>query len=268
MGSTRWISADPADQLVARFLKGLAVALGILYLGACLGLAVFQRRFIYFPTPVVDVSHPDDFTLERDGVRLKISAKAYPGPGAVIYFGGNAEDVSRSLEPLAKAFPDRALYLMHYRGYGGSTGQPTEQSLVADGMALFDCAAKVHPNVVIVGRSLGSGVAVQVAAARPAQRLVLVTPFDSLVALGQAQFPVFPVGLLMRDRFESWRVAPKVSVPTRMLAAESDEVIPRASTERLLNSFIPGTAMMITIPGVGHNTISAHPGYLRGLGAE
>ena len=91
-----------------------------------------------------------------------------------------------------------------------------------------------HRRVVVIGRSLGSGVAVQVASARPVARLILVTPYDSLEEIAAMNYPVFPVRWMMLDRFDSGRHAAKVTAPTLLIAAERDEVIPRASTDRLL----------------------------------
>jgi uncharacterized protein len=154
---------------------------------------------------------------------------------------------------------------MHYRGYGGSAGTPSEAALVADALMLFDRVHADHPRITVVGRSLGSGVAVQLAAARPVAQLVLVTPYASLLELGVAQFPFLPVRWLMRDRFESARHAPRVTAPTRLVVAEHDEVIPRRSSEALHQSFRDGVATLRVLAGTGHNTVSLHPAYQRAL---
>jgi hypothetical protein len=135
-------------------------------------------------------------------------------------------------------------------------------------LALFDKVHAAHPNIVLVGRSLGSGVAVQLASRRPVTRLVLVTPYDSLQELAAGQFPWFPVRWLLQDRFESWQYAPQVAAPTLLIAAEHDEVIPRASTEALYTRFRSGIAAFKVIAGTGHNTISQSPDYLRLLKSD
>src|SRR5690606_2752171 len=117
---------------------------------------------------------------------------------AVLYFGGNAEDVSRSIALLSRAFPGAAIYAIHYRSYGGSSGTPSESSLVADAMGLFNRVAETHPLITIVGRSLGTGIAIQVAASRQIERLVLVTPFNSMAELAAEHFKLFPVQLILR----------------------------------------------------------------------
>ena len=129
-------------------------------------------------------------------------------------------------------------------------------------MLLFDKVRAEHQNIVVVGRSLGSGVAVHLASLRPVARLVLVTPYDSLQQLAAQQFPYFPVRWLLLDKFESSKYAERVTAPTLIIAAEHDEVIPRASTEILYEHFRAGVASLRVIAGTGHNTISESPEYM------
>jgi uncharacterized protein len=114
-----------------------AAIAALIYSAFCLVLFFAQRSFIYYPQPksVRDESPP--LTLKIDGQNIVISTGTTAGPRAVIYFGGNAEDVRLSLPTLAAAFPDRALYAMNYRGYGGSTGKPSEASLITDALCLI-----------------------------------------------------------------------------------------------------------------------------------
>ena len=243
----------------------IMIAAVALYMAACLGLFLVQRSFIYFPPPRALVDAPATSTLTVPGAQLLVSERPLPGNKAVIYLGGNAEDVSASLPLLARAFPGHALYLPHYRGYAGSSGTPTEAALVADALLLFDQVAAVHPEIVLIGRSLGTGVAVQVASRRRPARLVLVTPFDSLQSLAAQQFPYMPVRWLLRDKYDSGRYAPQIGAPTLIVAAGADEIIPAASTRLLLSRFAPGVASMRVIPEAGHNTISDRPDYVRAL---
>jgi pimeloyl-ACP methyl ester carboxylesterase len=120
-----------------------------------------------------------------------------------------------------------------------------------------------HPRVTVIGRSLGSGVAIQVASARPVERLVLVTPYDSLEELAARRFPGIPVGWILRDKFESGRYAAKVTAPTMLIAAGNDKVVPRASTDRLLGRFAGGVATLGVGPGAVHNFPDSHPEYIR-----
>lgn len=119
-----------------------------------------------------------------------------------------------------------------------------------------------HPKVIVIGRSLGSGVAIHIASVRPIERLVLVTPYDSLLTIAASQFGFLPLRCLMLDKFESWRYAPKITVRTHLIAAQNDEVIPYASTRSLYDHLPSALATLTVIPGVWHNTISESPEYI------
>jgi pimeloyl-ACP methyl ester carboxylesterase len=250
---------------VVRVIAGtLLVAAGV-YAALCALVFLFQRSLIYFPQPRSFGGASSRLELRTPEALLVLTAKARPGTDAVVYFGGNAEDVSASLPELAAAFPDHALYLLHYRGYGGSSGRPSEAALHEDALAVFDHVHAGHARVTLVGRSLGTGVAIRLAAMRPAARLVLVSPYDSIEELAVRQFPFLPVRWLLRDKYESWRYAPQVRAPTTVVVAERDEIIPVASSARLLERFPEGVARWLVVPGVGHNSISDSPDYLPAL---
>jgi pimeloyl-ACP methyl ester carboxylesterase len=252
---------------MSRYLVLLVVILAALYLTVCAALFVFQRALIYFPQPRT-VEAPVTLTLAVDDARVLVSVRPHEGPNALIYFGGNAEDVSRNLPGFAQAFPDYALYLMHYRGFAGSSGSPSEEAIARDALALFDKVQAEHVHIAVVGRSLGSGVAVRLASERPVARLVLITPYNSIEGIAARQFRWFPVRWLLRDKFQSWRYAPRITVPTRLILAEHDEVIPRSSSERLFSHFAKGVASLQVISNTGHNSIGESTEYLRQIGAE
>lgn len=234
----------------------------IFYLGLCGILFINQRNLIYFPQPR-SISNGTTLTLSAGDAQVLVTTRNRSGPKALLYFGGNAEDVAYSLPSLSAAFPDHAIYLMHYRSYGGSSGSPSEAAFFADALVLFDKVHADHQTIVVVGRSLGSGVAVHLASARPVARLVLVTPYDSLQEIAAQQFPYFPVRWLMLDKFESWRYAEHVTAPTLIVAAEHDEIIPRTNTEALYKRFRAGVARFKVISSTSHNTISENPEYMR-----
>jgi pimeloyl-ACP methyl ester carboxylesterase len=250
-----------------RILLSVFAVVVVLYLGACAVLYAFQRSLIYFPQPRTVGTSGTILKLPAADADVLVSVRPREGPKALIYFGGNAEDVSLSLPAFSQAFPDHAIYLLHYRSYGGSSGTPSEEAIQRDATALFDKVHAEHPQTAVIGRSLGSGVAVRLASRRPASRLILITPYDSFQEIAVSQFPHMPVRWLLRDKFESWRYAPHIAVPTLLIAAEHDEVIPRSSTERLYTRFAKGVATLRVIPGTGHNTISASPQYLEAIRA-
>lgn len=250
---------------MSRCVLPLAFASLVLYFVICSVFFYFQRSFLYFPQPRGRERSENVETLRVADVNLMLSVRRHGGTHAVIYFGGNGEDVAETLPYLARAFPECALYLLHYRGYGGSDGSPTEQALHADALALFDHVHAQHERVEVIGRSLGSGVAIRLASRRPVSRLVLVTPYDSIQEIAAARFALLPVRWLLRDKFESWRYAPLIRTPTLLIVAERDDVIPAASSKLLYSRFRPGVAEYRVMRNVGHNSIEEDPNYFSWL---
>ncbi len=251
-------------------LHKMAILVGVAavaYVGLCALLFFYQRSMIYFPQPRSHGGDSATIALSTSGAQVLVTVRPHIGPSALVYFGGNAEDVSGSLPSLAAAFPDHAIYLLHYRGFGGSSGTPSEAGLMADAIELFDKVHAEHEQVTVIGRSLGSGIAVHLATVRPVSRLVLVTPYNSLQELASHQYPYFPVRWLLRDKFESWKYAEHVTAPTLVIAAEHDEIIPRWSTEGLYAHFREGVASMTVVANTGHNTISDSSEYIPLLGS-
>ena len=249
------------DRPVPRIIVVLFATVAAMYLGLCALLFIFQRSLIYFPQPSALGGPATTFRLPVAEAEVLVSVRPHEGPKALIYFGGNAEDVSRSLPSFSREFPDHAIYLLHYRSYGGSSGTPSEEAIRKDALVLFDTVHAKHPDVLVVGRSVGSGVAVRLASRRPVSRLALVTPYYSLEELAARLYPYIPVRWLLLDKFESWRYAPRVAAPTVLVTAEHDEVIPRSSTERLYAGFARGGATLKVIAGATHDTISRSPRY-------
>ena len=235
-----------------RRMMSLLVLILAAYLAMCALVFFRQRSMLYFPQQF----EGGTVLVLGGGARVGVTVHEEPGPAAVVYFGGNAEAVGYSLPELQAAFPGQSLYLMHYRGYGATPGEPTEEGLFADAQALYEYVRARHPQVTLVGRSLGSGIATRLASEKAVDRLVLVTPYDSMAVVASHHFRWLPVRLLLRDRYDSASYAPKVNAPTAILAAEHDEVIPRASSEALYRSFRPGLATFRVVSGVGHNDIS------------
>lgn len=234
---------------------------------ACALLFLAQREVLYprvAPRPL-----PPEAALPlqaADGTQLCTSVRLRPGAPAVLYLGGNGEDAALALARLAAVLPAHALYAPHYRGYGCSGGEPTEAALQADALALFDAIAARHPRVVLVGRSLGSGIAVRIAARRSVARLLLITPYDSIAAVAGERFPWAP-GWLVLDRYDAAALAPHVRAPTAVWIAAHDRVIPRARTDALLARLPPGRVEVRVFPGTGHNDLSSHPAFVPALRA-
>ena len=200
------------------------------------------------------------FLKAKDGTTLQ-AWHARAGSPMVIYFGGNAEETSWMLEEVANA-PGFSWLIVNYRGYGLSEGSPGEAALVSDALHWFDYAVALPGadprRSVVFGRSLGSGVAVALAAQRPVARVILATPYDSLAAVAKRYYWYLPVDLLLKHRFDSIGLAPARMQPLLCLIAERDEVIPPVHGERLFDAW-GGEKRKVVLQEAGHNSTDAHP---------
>ncbi len=233
-----------------------------------------QDGLIFFPQPVVSTAYlpAEARALEivaTDGTRLRgwiRVGSATPAP-VVLYFGGNAEEVSGTLAD--PRWPrDWTIVAINYRGYGASEGTPGEAALSADALVIYD-AITARPDVearriVTFGRSLGTGVAVKLAAARPVAGAILASPYDSLVALGRTHYPWLPVSLLLRHRFDSAVDARQVKVPLLAIVAEHDSIVPRERSQALFDVWA-GPKSWLVIPATGHNTLSMPEAFWGGV---
>ena len=200
------------------------------------------------------------FLQAKDGTRLH-AWHVRAGAPLVIYFGGNAEEVSWMLDETGNT-PGVSWLLVDYRGYGLSEGAPGEVALVSDALQWFDHAMTLPgadpKQTFAFGRSLGSGVAVALAAQRPVTRVILATPYDSLAAVAKRHYWYLPVDLLLKHRFDSIALAPALRQPLLCLIAERDEVIPAVHGERLFEAW-GGPKRKVVLQEAGHNTTDSHP---------
>lgn len=233
---------------IAYFLLGTYFLIALL-------LYIFQRNLLYFPT--AEYSHSfDQLSLKNEQENLNIIVLNGGKQNALIYFGGNAEAVVANADDFVRNFPDRTVYLVNYRGYGGSSGKPTQTGLFSDALTIFDTLSSTHKNMAVMGRSLGSGIAMHLAANRPANQVVLITPYDSILALAQKQYPMFPIRWLLKDKYDSLSLAQKVRVPVLVLAAGNDTLIPLTHSQNLVKVLDKNKTQMVIIEQAGHNDIS------------
>jgi pimeloyl-ACP methyl ester carboxylesterase len=249
------------------------IVLGVA-IGAPLLAWLFQERMLFFPRPVESRPAPrpdlEEVTVvASDGARLRgwmVRGKGTPAP-LVIYFGGNAEEVSW-LAGIADRFAGWSLLLLNFRGYGDSEGKPGEKALLEDGLSIHDYASK-RPDVdaariVAMGRSLGSGVAVHLAAHRPLRGVILVSPYDSVVEVAKRHYPFLPVSLLLRHRFNSLALAPQIETPLLCLAATQDRIIPPVHSRALFEAW-RGEKTWREVPRSDHDSIAGEPEYWRSV---
>src|SRR5262245_3427486 len=251
-------------------LLSLLKVLAAVVLGVPLLAFLLQDRLIFHPRPLSEAARQDIrlrfaegqnvFATAADGTR--IHAWHVPGPSGaplVIYFGGNAEEVSWMLGA-AKIAPKVGWLLVDYRGYGASEGSPSEEALAADALLWHDKFSPQAKKIVLLGRSLGSGVAVRLAAERKVDAVILVTPFDSMVSVGKRHYPFLPVGWLLRHRFDSLSRAPKMTAPLLCVVALRDSVIPPEHAKLLYDAWA-GPKRWVALKESEHNDVDAHPDY-------
>jgi pimeloyl-ACP methyl ester carboxylesterase len=243
-------------------------AIGIVLLIVALLFAMsWSQDDIIFPTHMVGPPGPLPPGAERmqvktaDGETLHgvhvPPAGGPKGPKTLILgFGGNAwngEDVASYLH---EVYPRADVVTFHYRGYRPSTGSPSAKALLADAPLVFDAAVEqVKPErTVVVGLSIGSGVAASLARRRPVAGLILVTPFDSLGKVAGDAFPWLPVGLLFKHEVDAAGALEGSDLPVAIIAAERDEIIPSARTDALRER-VPNLVFDRTIAGAGHNDV-------------
>jgi hypothetical protein len=242
---------------------GFTLVCALLYFG--------QESSIFFPRPndpqLRQRHAAERFEIPTTGATLEgwwVENPRATTPAVVLYFGGNAEDVLYTAGA-ASSIDARAVVVANYRGYGGSTGEPGQKALYEDGLALYDYAIKrgaAPEHVVVMGRSLGSGVASMLAGSRPVRAAILVTPFDSLAAVAAGHYPFLPVRLLLRHPFPSTDWAQRTHAPALIIAAERDSVVPATHARKLFDAWAAPKQFHI-LPQTGHNDIETHPDYYR-----
>jgi pimeloyl-ACP methyl ester carboxylesterase len=246
----------------------LVVAAVIIGVPAAAWLA--QDGLIFFPQPVDSTAHLPPHAAPfivsaADGTRLAgwvSQGSAKPAP-TVLYFGGNAEEVSYTLAD-ARWPREWSIVAVNYRGYGTSEGKPGERALAADALAIYDAVAAregVDPSrIVVFGRSLGTALAAHVAAERPAAGVILVSPYDSLAAVGSHHYPFLPVSLLLRHRFDAEADARRCRLPMLTIVASSDSIMPVARSKALYDAWA-GPKRWEVVPRSDHNSLGATPDF-------
>ena len=226
-----------------------------------------QDSLIFHPQPLAEArraalaqhSAVESLVIDAaDGTRLH--AWHARGDALIMYFGGNAEEVSWMLEQGARRTPGIGWLLVDYRGYGSSGGSPSEKALVEDALRWYDQMSGRYRTIYAFGRSLGSGVAVQLAAQRPIARVILVAPFDSLVEVGKHHYPLLPVNWMLKHRFDSVALAPTITAPLLCIVATADEIIPPERSKRLYDAW-GGEKRWVGLEGARHNSTDEAANY-------
>lgn len=244
-------------------LKWIAALALLGYAGVLLAMYLAQRSLMYFPDPArrppADVGLPqaEEVTLDTpDGERI-VAWHVPPRDGkpVVLYFQGNGGGLDLRSNRFRNLVSDgTGLIALNYRGYGGSSGSPNESGLITDAQTAhaFAAARYAPERVVLWGESLGTGVAVALAATRPVGRVLLESPYTSTVEVAASIYPLVPVRLLMKDQFRSDQRIARVTVPVLILHGALDRIIPIRFGERL-HELVRGPKQFIRLPQAEHN---------------
>lgn len=240
----------------------LVLAVG--YLGLCLAAYLFQTRLIYFPGPPPGRT-PADAGLEfrelelatSDGVRLHAWLLEARAPrGVVLVCHGNAGSIEQRIEH-GSAFVSMgwSVLLFDYRGYGRSTGSPSEEGTYRDAEAAYDwlvgAGGQSGARIVVYGESLGAGVAIELARRRPVDGVVAESAFTSLADLGAEVYPILPVRWLVRHRYRNLEKVAALRVPLLVIHSPQDEIVPVAHGTRLFEAAREPRSLLLTEGG--HN---------------
>jgi hypothetical protein len=236
------------------------LAAGLLLVAA---LPAVERSFIYFPMRELD-ARPEDFGLRSEELRLPtpdgtslhgwwIRAE---GKLALLYFHGNGGNISHRLERVKSLVEALGLdvFLVDYRGYGRSTGTPSEKGLYEDGETVHRAAVErgfAPGRVVLFGESLGCAVAIELALRRNCRALILETPFLSVPAMAKAVYPFLP-RFLVRTRYDNEAKIASVAAPKLIVQAERDGIVPPSHAPRLME-LAPEPKEFYSIRGATHN---------------
>ena len=259
-----------------RRLKKMAIVLGVLYLIVLGSAYKFQERLVFFPTKM-PMQHEyqfcqpfEEFFLSApDGAKLNaVHIKNNSSKGVALYFHGNSGNVSH-LGHVANLFTKKGYdaILIDYRTYGKSTGTMSETALNDDAQLFYDYALNIYDEneIVLYGRSFGSGIATRLASKNNPCRLVLESPFSSAVDLGKHRFPFLPISLLSEFRFPSIDYMRDVKCPVYIFHGTDDNVIPYKYAQKLFES-IPGNGKKFyTIEGGGHSYLQDYDVFKTGM---
>jgi fermentation-respiration switch protein FrsA (DUF1100 family) len=241
----------------------IIAAVGYLAVGAIMYFA--QRALVYFPEAVrtapAAAGLPQAEEAMLDSGAETIIVWHLPPRGAkpvVLYFHGNGGALRLRADRFKRLAADGiGLVALSYRGYGGSTGQPTEAGLIEDARAAYAFAAARYPGRIVAwGESLGTGVATALAAEKPVSGLILESPYTSTLDVAAAQYWFLPVRFLMKDQFRSDLRIARVTAPVLIMHGDADGIVPITYGQRLF-AMIPGKKRMVRFPGGGHNDLDA-----------
>jgi len=254
-----------------RLKKIREIAIIVIGVYILLGVTAFLvQGMIIFPSPKLSdgatavsakISNVEALELKmKDGKVLRgwfIKNSKSAKSNLLIYFGANGEELSTVIPRMSK-YENWSIALINYRGYGASEGTPREKALFSDSLEIYDYFSKRDDinssNVVVMGRSIGTGVATYLSSKRDVTSVILVSPYDTITSVAKEKCPIYPVSLILKDKFDSLSIAPSVKVPVYILVGSKDKLIPVWHSKKLGKAW-GGKVKLEEIAGVGHNSI-------------
>ncbi len=237
------------------------------YLLFCILIYIFQDKLIFFPVKLNESSfylkeyRKFEITINHKNVNLHGWLLNPDNSNLIIYYGGNAEEVSYNIREF-KELENYSILLLNYRGYGKSQGRPGQEQLYSDALYVYDYMVKKYhqkfDKIIVFGRSLGTSIALYVADNRHVHGSILVTPFASIRDLAEKHYPYLPVKWLLKHPFDSIKLVRKKNIPTLVLTAENDEIVPFSSTTRLIDR-LGDSSKSVLIKNATHNDIQLFP---------
>lgn len=251
-----------------RLLKFFLFPLLLLYILGGVVLYLFQRDFVFtgrYSAPKQDLYKKLESwvrTFEVDGEKLQGWFINRPHTPLIVFFGGNGDDVSRTVKEFL-TWTDYSYLTVNYRSFGYSTGSPSEEKFINDGKTIIESILKetgrTPDQLILIGESLGSGVAVGVAARLPKiGKLLLLVPFDNLHSVAAERIPFYPISWMIRDKFSSDLRMKSLKCPVSIISAQKDTVVPVTHARRLAKS-TPTLANYTELPDINHSQLRASP---------
>jgi uncharacterized protein len=256
-----------ARKTILAFIKLTLVTFGVLYAAALSGMYVFQRDLQYFPTRrdpapdvvgLVGVTRVTLPTPDGETVVLWYAPPAGDRP-VILFLHGNAGEIADRADRFAfYQSQGYGVAFLSWRGYGGSTGSPSETGLLTDAKTAYDhlrTQGIQADRIVLVGESLGTGPAVITAARNPVAAVVLEAPYSAAVDIARNAYPWVPVGLLMKDQYRSRDHIAGINAPLLILHGAKDRVIPQGSGKRLFD-LAKDPKTFLSLGPVGHEALN------------
>jgi len=264
---------------VNKRLKKVVVIIGGIYLLIGALLYCFQEKMLFMPSEL-----PEDYKFVfsnefqelniKNGDKVLLNAVHFKNEnpkGVILYFHGNMGDLQR-WGIHAEFFVEKEydVLVMDYRTYGKSKGVLNEQSFYDDAQLFYNHLKKTYKEseIIVYGRSLGTGIATYVASKNNPKQLILETPYYSIADVAKQRFPIYPINLLLKYKFPSYKFIKSVQCPISIYHGSADKVVPYTSGQKLFSEAPKLLAKLITIDGGRHNNLVSYKTYLEEINKE